>query len=180
MPWFFGNDVQDGMSARLSENGATGPRWSSNTLLTPDGDFLHYCFTAPLDQVAPILKSLKAHMAHLADGQFHWDDLLRARQAEHQYQVRQSLSSQQWLWSLYRASIHGKEVSDASDIPALLSRVDSAALSTFLKGLRFEQTIIGLRGPASSLTTELAKIELRPSVVTPAGPPASNSKGGVQ
>lgn len=175
MPWFFGNDVQDGLSARLSENGASGPRWSSNTLLTADGDFLHYCFTAPLDQVAPILKSLKAHTTHLAEGQFHWDDLLRARQAEHQYQIRQSLSSQQWLWSLYRASIHGKEVSDASDIPRLLSKLDGDALSTFLKGLRFDRTIIGLQGPASSLTTELAKIELKPSVVRLAGPPASNA-----
>ncbi|HWA73247.1 MAG TPA: insulinase family protein [Polyangiaceae bacterium] len=175
MPWFFTKDLQNGLNARLAENGAREPKWRSNTLLTGDGDFLHYCFTAPQDQVAPILKSLQAHTTNLAEGRFDWVDLLRARQAEQQYQVRQSLSTDQWLTSLYRASIHEKDAADVSKLPSLVGQVDSDALRTFAKDLSFDRATIALLGSASALTAELARIGLKPSAVSPVEAPASNT-----
>jgi hypothetical protein len=111
----------------------------------------------------------------LAEGRFDWVDLLRARQAEQQYQVRQSLSTDQWLTSLYRASIHEKDAADVSKLPSLVGQVDSDALRTFAKDLSFDRATIALLGSASALTAELARIGLKPSAVSPVEAPASNT-----
>jgi predicted Zn-dependent peptidase len=176
LPWLFRADVPDGLSARFRENGTQEPRWDSNTMLTQDGDFLRYSFQSPVAHVGPILKSLQAHLAHMAEREVAADQLARALHAEHQFQVRQLLSTRGSLFSLYRASNHDLEARDALAIPALLGRADPAALHGLIETLDIKRSIIALRGPTDELTAALAQVGLTPSYVSKEDGQASDSQ----
>jgi zinc protease len=167
MSWFFRADIQDGLAARFSEQGASFPAyWNSNTVLTRDGDFLRYSFHAPIDQVAPALEGLKQHLARLGEGRFSTLDFANAIAAERQFQIRQSLSGQTLSSGLYRAATHDKQGNEAFDIALQVERVTPKALGELAKTLTLQAATIGITGPAGPVTESLKKLNLKPTTIT--------------
>lgn len=175
MPFFFRTDGRDGLGARFAEHDATIPYWQSNTLLTRDGDFLRYSFRAPVEQLAPILESLKDHLARLSAGQFAQADFADAIADERQFQVRQSQAGRSLKDALCRAATHDRQANEALDIASQLDRLSPRALSDLAKTLTFEKATIGIRGPVGPVTESLKKLGLKPTTVTPPEPPAANT-----
>jgi predicted Zn-dependent peptidase len=170
MPWFFRDDIADGLNARFAEHGAREPYWQSNTLLTQDGDFLRYSLRAPVAQVAPILESLRVHLARLGNGEFEQIELERAHHDELQFHIQQSTTLGGWMDSLYRASAHDTDATAGIELALMADRVSAQTFAAFAKGLLLEHATIAFLGPAKALTEALDRIGLGPVVVTAADP----------
>lgn len=166
LPWYFGSTVSDGFDARLAEHQAREPSWQSNTLLTHDADFLRYSFRAPLDQLVPVLESVKAQLGRLGEGHFEATDLARILEGESQFQMQLFASSEGLGRVLHWASSHDRDTSEASDVANQLKRVTPAEFAAAAKGLSLGRAVLALRGPADKLKEPLAKLGLAPASVT--------------
>ncbi len=174
MPYFLRTDTRDGLGARFAEHKVTIPYWQSNTLLTRDGTFLRYSFRTKIEQLAPILESLKEHLARLGAGQFSRADFYDAIADERQFQVRQSQSGRNLKDALYRAALHDRQANEALDVALQLDRLSPPGLSALAKTLDFESATIGVRGPVGQVSEALGKLGLKPTRVAPPEPPASS------
>jgi predicted Zn-dependent peptidase len=165
MPWFFRPELTDGLGARLAEHGARIPYWQSNTLLNREQDFLRYSLRVPVDQLAPVLESLKAHLARLAEGHVSATDFANAVAAERQYQIRQSLSGQAMIAALQRAAEHDRQGDEALDIALQVERVSPKALSELAQHLTFDRATIGVIGPAARVNEALKTVGLTATTI---------------
>ncbi len=166
--FLFGDEMIDGLSARLAEHGMTTPRWQSNTVLNIDGDFLRFSFQVPIGQLGTLLESVKAHLARLGEGQFAQTDFVRTVAALRGYDFRESLSGQGLLNAIFWAASHDAATDDALDIPLQVERTPRHAISDWVKGLTFQGAVIGIIGPAGEVTESLKPLGLKPSTVAKA------------
>jgi predicted Zn-dependent peptidase len=173
LPWFFRTELTDGFGARLAEHSARTPYWQSNTLLTRDQDFLRYSFRVPVDQLAPVLESVKAHWARLGEGHVSAVDFANAVAAERQFQMRQSLSGKAMLVELSRAADHDRQGDEGLDIALQVERVSPKALGELAQRLTFERATIGIVGPASGVNDALKTVGLKATKVVQFAEPAA-------
>jgi len=170
LPWFLRPELTDGLGARLAEHGARTPYWQSNTVLNQEQDFLRYSLRVPIDQLAPVLESLKAHLARLAEGHFSPSDFANAIAVERQFQMRQSLSGQAMIAALARAAAHDKQGDEALDIALQVERVSPKALSELAQHLTFDRATIGVIGPAARVNEALKTVGLQATTVVQLAP----------
>jgi len=170
LPWFFRTELTDGFGARLAEHGARTPYWQSSTVLTREQDFLRYSFRVPVDQLAPVLESVKAHLARLGEGQISATDFANAVAAERQFQMRQSLSGKAMIAELVRAAEHDRQGDEGLDIALQVERVSPKALTELAQRLTFERATIGVLGPAPGVSDALKTLGLKATTVVQLAP----------
>jgi predicted Zn-dependent peptidase len=165
MTWLFNLDVPNGLGARMKENGAKEPWWQTNTFLTRYGDFLRYSFQTPFDQVAPLFKSLRQHMANMSDGHIPEMYSDRARNSEVEFLIGRTLTKERLLRQLYFANMHRLDAVSALETPSALRRVGVPDVVELARTLRWETAIIALSGPTDPLARLAKDLELGPVAV---------------
>jgi hypothetical protein len=139
---------------------------------------LRYSFQTPFDQVAPLLKSLRQHVANMVQGHIPEVHSDRARNSETEYQIERTLTKERLLRQLYLANMHGLDAAAVLRTPSDLRRVGVRDVVELAKTLRWDNAIIALSGPTEPLARIAKELELGPvavgwgedSVPAPTGP----------